>query len=373
MNTKLNAIIALILFGFAIFCGCARTPETATKQAQNAKPAATPDDAAIVDAIEAIGAKLKRDGNGNITTVDFRGTEVGDDDLKSLAGLKKLSSLQLNDTAITDAALAHVGTLTTLTNLDLRGCEVTDDGIPSLSGLTNLKALRFSGKTGKTDVTDDSMHVIANFPKLKVLALDFLKFAASAEGLSELSNLKEMQELYIGNTLVNDESLKVIAESFPKLKKLRAAASQVADEGLVQIAKMSNLEEVDLSENVQIYDSSLEHIAGMKQLKKLNLWKVPIADDGVEYLAGLTNLEWLNLDQTGLGDDGLAYLSGMAKLTFLHLGSTGITNDGLEHLKSLTSLKDLKVTRTDVNEEGVAELKKSLTNTDIQLKYVAGQ
>lgn len=362
----------LLLLSYLLVFGCSASSPTVENTA--AKPKTVSDDVASVEALEAAGAKFKKDGNGNVTEVDFRGTSAGDDVMIHLAGLPAVRSLLLNDTDVTDAGMQAIGKLETLTNLDLRGCAITNQGVSSLAGLSNLKALRFSGKSGKTDITDESMPSIGKLTKLKVLALDFLKFAAGAEGLSHLNQLTQLQELYAANTLINDDSLEVIARSFPTLKKLRAAASQVSDDGLAQIAKMSQLEELDVSENSQITDEGLVHLASMKQLKKLNLWRVQITDAGVEQLAGLTNLEWLNLDNVAyLSDAGLVHLKGMQNLKFLHLGSTMITDDGLVHLEPLTSLDDLKVTRTGVTEEGVTALKKTLSDTEIQLKYIAGE
>ena len=81
----------------------------------------------------------------------------------------------------------------------------------------------------------------------------------------------------------------------------------------------------------------------------------------------------MNLDNTLLSDAGLVHLSGLTNLTFLHLGSTLITDEGLVHLKGLTSLEDLIVTRTAVTQDGVDQLKETLVDTNVQLKYIAGQ
>ena len=75
---------------------------------------------------------------------------------------------------------------------------------------------------------------------------------------------------------------------------------------------LAHLEELDLSENSQVFDDGLAHLAGLTSLKDLNLWRVGITDEGVKHLAGLTSLERLNLDNTQLTDAGLQHLAGPA-------------------------------------------------------------
>ena len=373
---KYTTLLPAVLSTSLLLFGCSRTPPTLTGQAPTASTVTDKvvDDDALVESLTKAGAKLKQDADGNVLEVDFRGTDIGDEALAKVPELQKVRSLLLNDTNVSDAGLILAGKTRTLTNLDLRGCKVTNAGIASLGELSKLRALRLSGKSGKTDVTDEAMETIGKLKSLKVLAIDFLKFAGGDRGLAKLSGLTDMQELYLGNTLVNDRSIKVIAEQFPKLKKLRAAASQVSNQGIETIATIKDLEELDLSENSQIFDDGMVHFAGMSKLKKLNLWRVQITDEGIKHLSGLTNLEWLNLDNVAyLSDNGLEHLKDLTNLTFLHLGSTAITDQGLPNLHPLTSLKDLKVTRTGVTQEGVDALKKVLTGTEIQLKYIEGQ
>ena len=214
------------------------------------KPAVAADDEACLKQIEETGAKVKKDGNGNVVNIDFRSTEVSDETLKALSGVKQL------------------------THLDLRDCAITDEGVASLGTLSNLKALRFSGKSGATDITDKSMAVIGKLTKLKLLAIDFAPFAGSAGGFQQLSGLTNLEEVYASKSLVNDETLEVLATTFPSLKKLRASAAQVSSDGLKSIAKMKKLEELDLSENTAIFDDGLAHLGEMTQLKKLNLYLI---------------------------------------------------------------------------------------------------
>ncbi|MFT5325341.1 MAG: hypothetical protein ACI8P0_003209 [Planctomycetaceae bacterium] len=334
------------------------------------KVAPEPDDAGSVSALEEAGAKLKKDGDGLVIEVDFRGTTVGDAALENLAGLRRVRSVLLNETAVTDAGMATVGKVTTLQNVDLRGCTISNAGLEPLTALSELKALRLSGESGVTSVDDDGMVHVAKMKNLKALLLDFLWI--SEVGLEQLAGLDKLEELYLAKTLVGDDALAMMSQ-FPRLKKLRISQCQFENAGLAHLTKVTTLEDLDLSENNSINDAGMPHLSGLTKLKRLNLWRTYVGDPGVESLAGLTAMEWLNLDNSQISDDCLKHLSGMSKLSFLHLGSTLVSDAGLPALNGLSSLKDLKVTRTAVTEEGIAELKKSLPDTEIQLRYLAGQ
>lgn len=334
------------------------------------KAAPEPDDAGSVSALEEAGAKLKKDGDGLVIEVDLKGTTVGDAELESLAGLRRVRSVLLNETAVTDAGMATVGKVATLQNVDIRGCTISNAGLEPLAELPALKALRLSGESGATSVDDDGMVHVAKMKNLKALLLDFLWI--SEDGLEQLAGLDKLEELYLAKTLVGDDALAMMSQ-FPRLKKLRISQCQFENEGLAHLANVTTLEDLDLSENNSINDSGMPHLAELKKLKRLNLWRTFVGDAGVEKLAGLTAMEWLNLDNSQISDDCLKHLSGMTRLSFLHLGSTLVSDAGLPALNGLTSLKDLKVTRTAVTEEGVAALKEKLPNTEIQLRYIEGQ
>ncbi|MFT5093491.1 MAG: hypothetical protein ACI93T_002320 [Porticoccaceae bacterium] len=371
--------ILLLAIAASLISGCkptaaptgSSTPGTDSSETVTVpKVAPEPDDAGSVSALEEAGAKLKKDGDGLVIEVDFRGTTVGDAALENLAGLRRVRSVLLNETAVTDAGMATVGKVTTLQNVDLRGCTISNAGLEPLTALPELKALRLSGESGVTSVDDDGMVHVAKMKNLKALLLDFLWI--SEVGLEQLAGLDKLEELYLAKTLVGDDALAMMSQ-FPRLKKLRISQCQFENAGLAHLTKVTTLEDLDLSENNSINDAGMPHLSGLTKLKRLNLWRTYVGDPGVESLAGLTAMEWLNLDNSQISDDCLKHLSGMSKLSFLHLGSTLVSDAGLPALNGLTALKDLKVTRTAVTEEGIAELKKSLPDTEIQLRYIAGR
>ena len=291
--------------------------------------------------------------------------------MQHLRGLRRVQSVLMNDTAITDAGLEPIGKLDTLRNLDLRGCPVSNTGLVHLKGLKKLKALRLSGKSGATTVDVEGFNHISSLNGLKVLAADFL-FGDMVAAISRLDGVTNLEELYLAGTAFDDEAA-ILLSRFSKLRQLRVSQTQISDQGLAHLAKLKSLTILDLSENSQISDTGLRHLAGMNQLQNLNLWRVNIMDSGIAHLAGLTNLASLNLDNTQLSDFGLQHLARMTKLEFLHLGSTFISDAGLSQLEPLTALEELRVTRTGVSEAGVATLREKLPDTKIKLKYIEGE
>ena len=328
------------------------------------------DEAESLKSLKATGAKMQIDDDGFVVEVDFRGTQIDDAGLGSLAGLRQLTSVTLAETGITDEGLKILGRIATLKQLDLRHCAISNAGIAELSGLHDLEDLRLLGTNGATTVDDQGMASVAKLTALKTLALDFLW--VSEAGLEQLASVGPA-----GTTLPETHADRRRSSggtaSISTAEGIADFPNTDFEAGLEHVAKLNDLVDLDLSENAEVYDDGLSHLSAMKQLKRLNLWRVIITNDGVAHLAGLTNLEWLNLDNTHLTDDGLPHLVDMKKLKFLHLGSTSVSNAGLKYLEGLTALEDLKVTRTAVTEEGVEQLQEKLPDTEIQLIYIEGQ
>ena len=370
-------LLAPLLITLLVLPGCSK-PDDLPTDGQDGSPAERPevpaiDEAASVATLEKSATSLKKNDRGNVTEVNFRGTQASDADLTPLVGLPELRSVLLNETAISNDGLKTLGQLAAVQNLDLRGCAIGNDGLAHLVGLGEfgtLRALRLSGQNNMTTVDDDGMVHLAGLTSLKVLAVDFLW--VSEAGLAKLDKLSRLEELYMAQTTIGDDAMGLLGQ-FPVLKKLRISRNQVSDTGLEMLATSARLEELDLSENSLVSDEGFRHLAGMDSMKKLNLWRVSITDFGLEHLSGMVQMQSLNLDNSPVSDAGLVHLAKMQKLSFLHLGSTQITDAGLDHLAALSSLEDLRVTRTAVTEEGSMRLAEKIPGIAIQLKYIEGE
>ena len=134
--------------------------------------------------------------------------------------------------------------------------------------------------------------------------------------------------------------------------------------GLGHLKGLKNLKDLDLSES-QVNDEGLEQLKDIATLEKLNLWTTQISNAGMINLVGLTNLTWLNLDNNEIGDEGLKNIEGLTNLDFLHIGKTKVTDAGLQYLDGMTTLEELHVSFCpDINTKALKKLKKVAAEVD---------
>jgi Leucine-rich repeat (LRR) protein len=154
---------------------------------------------------------------------------------------------------------------------------------------------------------------------------------------------------------------KVVQSADGQVTDLTLDHHQTSDATLELVAKVPGLERLDLHQ-CPITDEGLAHLRGLTSLKELNLSDCDFTDAGLSSLAALTNLETLNL-ASSFGDSpriegfGLTSLAGLTKLRVLVLDKNLIDDAGLTHLKDLKGLKELYLEQTQVTGPGLASLK----------------
>lgn len=94
-----------------------------------------------------------------------------------------------------------------------------------------------------------------------------------------------------------------------------------------------NLADLSLG-RTKITDATLEMLATMPHLRRLDLRATPITPAGVEKLAKSGSLEELILAQTSLCDDIVPTICGMTKLSHLYLWSAGVTPESITKLRA---------------------------------------
>jgi hypothetical protein len=138
---------------------------------------------------------------------------------------------------------------------------------------------------------------------------------------------------------------------------------RVGDEPMDLFAKLTDIDLFDRAipiksgiKNKQITDAWLKCLAGLPDLRNLDIANTMVKGPGLHHVGTLNNLETLNLTLTGVTDSQLAQLRGLTHLRKLLLASTKCTGEGLKDLTTLTNLKNLNLHYTPVSDAGLKEI-----------------
>ena len=102
---------------------------------------------------------LQANGLGNLETLDLSDSSINNDDLEWISShFPRLVSLDLSNTKITDAGLAHLVSLKKLASLNLWIPRITSAGLPHLGKIQSLTSLGL----GDTQITDESLAHLAS-------------------------------------------------------------------------------------------------------------------------------------------------------------------------------------------------------------------
>ena len=111
---------------------------------------------------------------------------------------------------------------------------------------------------------------------------------------------------------------------------------RLTDEGLLHLARMPQLEELNLSGwKGRITDRGLQVLRQLPALRKFAMcWQQNVSDAGAQNLALCDRLESVDLMGTPCGDGAIQALAGKAKLRHFKTGR-GVTDEGLKLLRGL--------------------------------------
>lgn len=252
-----------------------------------------------------LGGSVTRNAQGHITGVCFRGTWVGDSDLRRLNQYPDLTNLDLSLTHITDQGMQEIKTLRSITDFNLYYAEyVTDEGVAAIKDWKKLKKLNLHGtKAGDT-------------------------------ALEHISGITTLESLNVGSTLMTDVGLERLT-SLPNLKELTMGGNELGDAGLQALRQMPTLTYLDLSG---------------RQGNDKNVWTIAMSNVGFRAVLTLKNLRELRFacTSTAVGIEG-------AK--FGEVSTLSVTQDWLEQMKSLPKLQSLKLQGCNrINDDAVATM-----------------
>ncbi len=223
-----------------------------------------------------------------------------------------------------------------ITEVDFSGHNATDSSVTVIDGLMNLESL----KLNEAQITEPVFRRIGQMPTLR--NLDLRGATVTNRNLEHLAGLTELKALRLSG---------------------KSGATQVDDDGLVHIGKMTNLKAL-LLDFLFVSDIGLQQLSGLKDLEELYLAGTLAGDDAIAVLKQFPKLKKLRLSQTQVSDEGLAGLKELSELQEIDLSENSLIFDGgLKHLGELKSLQKLNLWRVQVSNAGVEHLA-GLTNLE---------
>ena len=215
-----------------------------------------------------------------------------------------------NRLTLTNEDLANIKHLVNIHKLDLRDSNFTPRGFTYLYGMKDLTELNVTN----TDINDEAL---ANLPALRHL------------------EVLEARELNHTST-----TIKAIAGS-TRLHKLTLSNSAIDDNALKLIGKNHNLEYLSLSENPAITANGVKYLADLKRLGHLNLLNCNVGPEVIETLTNFRHLQELKINTAKWSRDNLINLkASLAPGCSLDQGArtTKDNRDALDHFKSLGTI-----------------------------------
>lgn len=158
-----------------------------------------------------------------LTSLNLDNTNISDKQLQKIGGLRSLISLLLSDTNITDDGLAHLGGLKNIESLHLCRIRITDTGLKHIQGLTTLKILDLSG----SDITDEGLKHLLDLDDIEHLLL--ANTSVTDKGIALLPEMEKLKRLTLINTKVTPEAIANIKKAIPKLAVDEGTVKKSAD------------------------------------------------------------------------------------------------------------------------------------------------
>ncbi len=239
------------------------------------------------------GGAVTRDTQGRVTAVDLRASWVSDSDIARLADIPTLSRLDLSQTRISDHGLRQLKNAPAITDLDLRYAElITGEGMSALKTWKHLKRLDLEG----TKISDSALQHLSTLSSLE--SLNIACVLVTDAGLESLTALTNLKELILGGNKLTDAGLQSLRQ-LRGLTSLDLGGAQREDSGiwlvsfaqpgLDAISTLKDLKQLRL-QGTLISASGLETLKDLR-LELLDLHDCSrIGDDAIPILAAFSTL-----------------------------------------------------------------------------------
>jgi hypothetical protein len=139
------------------------------------------------------------------------------------------------------------------------------------------------------------------------------------------------------------------------------------DEDLRRLAHLTGLQYLRCSKSVEITDAGIAHIAGLRELRDLDLYRTSLTDASLAHIGAMHRLTHLHLGMTKVKSPGVVYLARLQRLWRLSLECTDVDDSVVPVLSTMTSLRRLALWGTRLSVKGLATLRAALPQCSVEM------
>jgi hypothetical protein len=269
--------------------------------------------------------------------------------MPSIAYLTGLNTLNLYGANISAKGLEYLTKIKTLERLYCPD-NLNDSGMTAISKLTSLKTLYI---TGNNTVTNKGLTQLSNLKLLDNLGLNAVNM--TDEGLKSLNGLESLRYLALTGNFTSD--------AFIYLKNIKSLISieivgmkSFDDKGLEYMSGITQLENLNAHSIQSITDRGITYLRNMPNLKKLVIHNAKITDKAMLDLKEIKTLEYIDLPAFGITDEGMKNIGALKNLKYIWVGATSsspLTDDSLRSIGQLKNLESLNIAGKGIGDEGM--------------------
>lgn len=188
-----------------------------------------------------------------LKTLSLQGTLVTDKAVPYILQMKKLNSLSIGDTELTDKGLKELSSSKSITHLKINlGRRITNDGIKYIGEMTQLEQLELPSSK---HLSGACLVYLKDLRKLNFLNLDSMKIRS--EDLVFLSSLKKLSILELSNSGLTDKDAAEVA-NVASLEILSLRGSDITDKGLLSLLNLKRLKRLNIKDCPGVKESAVQ-------------------------------------------------------------------------------------------------------------------
>ena len=303
-------------------------------------------------------------GATSLVSLKLAQTHVSDSALEIVASLPALRELDLFFCEhITDAGASLLRAASRMERLNVRGTKISDSGVKFLTELQNLERLDI----GITEVSDASVGLLEALPGLRTLAIGGNKIGEP--GIASLRSLRELRHLDLSGAQVTDSGIWAVTVTDLNLDEVAALRGLES----LNLAAPSPEYVLAISTGVprlrgaiRVTDLGAKQLAGLTKLRKLNLSRSSLTAEGIRNLRRLDNLEELVLSHvSSLDDTSGAALAHLPSLRILDVSFTSFGDASVAALREHPRLQRLVAVDTGVSAAAAVEFAAANPSRDV--------